>query len=125
MVNIAPYLLYGSVAVFLGVLVYYGLPLALLQLNFGLILTIFFILLLGMLLGLVIISINLQPALEQLLLLLLLFWEKKSMRSVLKKNMISHRQKNKLTAIIYALSLGSIIFLLTAANLQINLIVGS
>ena len=125
MVNIAPYLLYGSVAVFLGILIYYGLPLALLQLNFGLILTIFFILLLGMLLGLVIISINLQPALEQLLLLLLLFWENKSMRSVLKKNMISHRQKNRLTAIIYALSLGSIIFLLTAANLQINLIVGS
>ena len=125
MVNIAPYLLYGSVAVFLGILIYYGLPLALLQLNFGLILTIFFILLLGMLLGLVIISINLQPALEQLLLLLLLFWENKSMRSVLKKNMISHRQKNRLTAIIYALSLGSIIFLLTAANLQIGLIVGS
>jgi len=124
-VNIAPYLLYGSVAVFLGILIYYGLPLALLQLNFGLILTIFFILLLGMLLGLVIISINLQPALEQLLLLLLLFWENKSMRSVLKKNMISHRQKNRLTAIIYALSLGSIIFLLTAANLQIGLIVGS
>ena len=125
MVNIAPYLLYGSVAVFLGILVYYGLPLALLQLNFGLILTIFFILLLGMLVGLVIILINLQPALEQLILFLLLFWENKSMRSVNKKNMISHRQKNKLMAIIYALSLGSIICLLTAANLQIGLIVGS
>ena len=48
---------------------------------------------------------------------LLLFWESSSMRTVLKKNMITHRRKNRLTAIIYALSLGSIIFLLTSASL--------
>ena len=46
------------------------------------------------------------------------------MRIMLKKNFIAHKRKNRLTAIIYALSLGCIIFLLTAANLQINLIVG-
>ena len=43
---------------------------------------------------------------------------------MLKKNLIAHKRKNRLTAIIYALSLGCIIFLLTSANLQINLIVG-
>ena len=56
--NIVPYLLYGFVAVCFGIIVYYGLPLALLKLNFGLILTIFFILLLGILFGLVLISSN-------------------------------------------------------------------
>ena len=45
------------------------------------------------------------------------------MRAVLKKNLVAHKRKNRLTAIIYALSLGCIIFLLTSANLQISLIV--
>ena len=74
-VNLVPYLLFGSVAVTFGIMIYYGLPLALLQLNFGLILTIFFMILLGLLLGLVLIAVNLQGALEFVLLYLLLFWE--------------------------------------------------
>jgi hypothetical protein len=36
--------------------------------------------------------------------------------------MTAHKRKNKLTAIIYALTLGCIIFLLTSANLQIQTI---
>merc|ERR1719469_691386 len=93
-----------------------------LELKVGLLLSIFFILLLGMLFGLVLIAVNVQSILEQFLLTILLFWEKKSMRTVLRKNMIAHKKKNKLTAIIFALSLGCIIFLLTSASLQINLI---
>ena len=122
--NIVPYLLYGSLAVCLGVLVYYGLPSSLLELNLGMILTIFFILLLCMLVGLVLVASNLQPALEYVLMYLMLFWEQKSMRTLIRKNMIAHRKKNRLTAIIYALSLGCIIFILTSANLEVNLILG-
>ena len=44
------------------------------------------------------------------------------MKTVLRKNMVAHKQKNQLTAIIYALTLGCIIFLLTSANLQIEMI---
>lgn len=44
------------------------------------------------------------------------------MKALIKKNMKSHKQKNQLTAIIYTLTLGSIIFLLTSANLQIETI---
>ena len=44
------------------------------------------------------------------------------MNTVLKKNMGAHKQKNRLTSIIYALTLGCIIFLLTSANLQISTI---
>ena len=36
--------------------------------------------------------------------------------------MKSHKQRNKLTSIIFALSLGCIMFLLTAANLQVKII---
>ena len=48
---------------------------------------------------------------------LFLFWETKAMKTVLRKNMIAHKRKNQLTAIIYALVLGCIIFLLTSAAL--------
>ena len=115
--DIVPFILFGTVSVIFGFAIYYGLPVALLSLNFGLILTIFFMILMGMLLGLVLVSVNLQGALEHALMHLLLFWESKSMKMLLRKNMIAHKRKNQLTAIIYALTLGCIIFLLTSANL--------
>ena len=37
--------------------------------------------------------------------------------------MTAHRHRNKLTALIYSLTLGSIIFLLVAATLQIQIII--
>lgn len=120
--DIVPYILFGSVAVVFGVAIYYGLPLALLELNYGLILTIFFMILMGMLLGLVIFSVNMQNALQIALLYVFLFWEKKSMRLLLAQNIAAHKRKNQLTAIIYALTLGCIIFLLTSVNLQIETI---
>ena len=41
------------------------------------------------------------------------------MRTLIKKNLIAHKKTNQLTSIIYALTLGCIIFLIEAANLQI------
>jgi len=115
--DLIPYLLFGTFACTFGIAIYYGLPLAMLELNLGLILIIFFAILMGLLTGLVIFSVNLQGALEFLLMHLLLFWESKSMKMVLRKNMTTHKRKNRLTAIIYALTLGCIIFLLTSAAL--------
>ena len=57
--DVVSFLMLGSLAVVFGVIIYYGLPLAMLKLNIGLILTIFFLILMGMLLGLVIFSVNL------------------------------------------------------------------
>ena len=120
--DLVPYLLLGSVSVVFGIAIYYGLPISLLELNFGLILKIFFLILMGLLLGLVLITINMQSFLELVLMHVFLFWESASMKALLKKNMTAHKRKNKLTAIIYALTLGCIIFLLTSANLQIQTI---
>ena len=120
--KVIPYLLFGSLAVIFGIIIYYGLPLAMLLLNFGLILTIFFMILMGLLLGLVLFSVNLQSALEHALLHILLFWEKKSIKILVAQNIMAHKKKNQLTAIIYALTLGCIIFLLTSATLQIETI---
>ena len=108
--DVVPYLLFGTVSIVFCALIYFGLPISILANNIGLILTIFFIILLGLLLGLVIMATNLQSAFEFLLMHILLFWETKAMKMILKKNMVNHKQKNQLTAIIYALTLGSVIF---------------
>ena len=83
-------------------------------------LIIFFSLVFAILIGLILLAINVQPFLEKIFVYIFLFWEKKSMRTVLNKNLVSHKEKNMLTAVIYALSLGSVIFLLTSLNLQVD-----
>ena len=100
--------------------VYYFLPYALLTTNAALLLQIFFFILLGLILGLTLIAVNLRGFFEKILIYVLLFWEKSSMRILIKKNLIAHKKTNKLTSVIYALTLGCIIFLIEAANLQIK-----
>ena len=54
----APYLLFGSLAALSGIAIYYLLPYAIVNLNLGLLLNIFFMILLGMILGLTLIASN-------------------------------------------------------------------
>jgi hypothetical protein len=56
-------------------------------------------------------SLKLQRGLEIALTHFCLFYEKKSMRSMVLKNLVANRERNKMTAIIYSLGLGFIIFL--------------
>jgi hypothetical protein len=56
--NIIPVMLFGLMAVAYGVAIYYMLPLSLLSFNFGMILRIFFFILLGLLLGLCLLAVN-------------------------------------------------------------------
>ena len=100
-----------------GVSVYFLLPVAVLNFDLGLLLEIFFMLLLGMILGLALISINFQKVLEILIVNTLLIFETKSIRILIQKNLSAHRQSNKLTSIIFSLTLGCIIFIVVAASL--------
>jgi len=88
--------------------------------NFGLVFEIFFLILIGLILGLALLSANLRGILEFIITYLLLFWERKSMRALVRKNLMAHKHTNKLTSIIYALTLGCIIFLCVALNLVIR-----
>jgi hypothetical protein len=108
------------VSCFYGFAIYYFLPLSLLSLNFGMILTIFFLILLGMLLGLVLLALNIQRLFEIAITHVILFFETKSMKSMILKNLSAHRLRNRLTTIIYALSLGFMIFLITVLQLEIQ-----
>lgn len=74
--------------------------------------------LLGMVAGLTLISINLQHLIEIFFIKTLLFFEKKSMKLLIVKNLTAHRVSNQLTSIIYSLTLGCIIFVIIASKLQ-------
>ena len=50
-----------------------------------------------------------------------MFFEKKSMRSMVLKNLVANRDRNKMTAIIYSLGLGFIIFLNMAQRSQVQI----
>ena len=56
---VLPYLVFGGLGLAFGVSIYYFLPMSLLQANFSVIIQIFFLLLLGMLLGLQLLASNL------------------------------------------------------------------
>lgn len=56
--NITSYVLFGIMTVIYGLAIYYFLPLAMLSLNYGLILKIFFFILVGMLFGLSMLAFN-------------------------------------------------------------------
>lgn len=85
--------------------------------NLGMLLGIFFAILLGMFTGLTMLATNLLGFLEVFFVYMIFFWEKKSMRTLLRKNLVLHRDKNYLTSLIYALTLGCVIFLLVGASL--------
>ena len=56
--------------------------------------------------------------LEFLLVELVLFWEKVSMKKLLVKNMIAHRQRNVYTSLIYSLTIGTLIFMLVTLSIE-------
>ena len=58
--NLVPYVLVGTICVAFGVSVYFFLPIGLLSMNLGMILAIFFAILLGMMAGLTVLATNLQ-----------------------------------------------------------------
>lgn len=89
--KVIPYIVFGLLCVTFGVTIYVILPQALLAENAGLILEIFFMILIGLILGLTLFTANLRGFLETLVLYLLFFWERKSMRALLRKNLMSHK----------------------------------
>jgi hypothetical protein len=109
--------LFGSIGTVFGVMVYFVMPLAILSFDISLLLMIFFLILVGMLLGITLISLNLQSVIELAIVNSLLLFERKSMKLLIVKNLSAHRQSNRLTSIIYSLTLGCIIFVIVTADL--------
>jgi len=126
--NLVPYIVFGIISVTYGLAIYYLLPKALLSFNFKLILEIFFFILVGMLLGLTMLAFNIQRVIEMALTEIFLICEcaccgrfqLKGVKRMVIMNLQAHRMRNKMTSLIYSMSLGFIIFLIVSYKLQIN-----
>lgn len=108
----------GSLFSLVGMVLYVVLPSALLSFNLFLLGSIFFSLLMAILLGLVIIGLNLQRVAESLVLYAGFFWLPSSMRQLVQKNLISHKLRNRKTFLMYSLSIAFIVFIYVTFALQ-------
>lgn len=109
----------GAAAAIIGFAIYYLMPLALLSFDLALLINIFFALLLGMLLGLILLALNLQPLLERAIVFSTLFWERRALSGLVLKNLVAHRVRNRKTSIMFALSLGFVLFITAQFQLEI------
>eukprot|EP00727_Mastigamoeba_balamuthi_P014759 m51a1_g9909 hypothetical protein (1044) ;mRNA; r:99120-103292 len=113
-----PLILIGILLSAFGFGVYYVFPISLLTFNFALLLNLFFVLLIAMLLGFVLLSLNIEHLLQQLLGYLFFFWDRAAILQVLLKNLVAHRIRNRKTTIMYAVSLSFIIFMYVTYAVQ-------
>eukprot|EP01062_Namystynia_karyoxenos_P059026 TRINITY_DN50458_c0_g1_i1.p1 TRINITY_DN50458_c0_g1~~TRINITY_DN50458_c0_g1_i1.p1 ORF type:complete len:1108 (+),score=417.64 TRINITY_DN50458_c0_g1_i1:67-3324(+) len=108
----------GTALAMFGFLIYYLFPLALLEFNLSLLFYIFFGILLGLLFGLVLLSLNFEHMLETALTHFFFFWENRAVRTVVLKNLVAHRRRNRKTTLMYAVSLAFIIWISVSWELQ-------
>jgi ABC-type lipoprotein release transport system permease subunit len=108
----------GSLFSLMGIVLYVALPSALLSLNLFLLGSIFFSLLMAILLGLVIVGMNLQRLAETFVLYASFFWLPASIRQLVDKNLISHKLRNRKTFLMYSLSVSFIVFIDVTFSLQ-------
>ena len=104
-----------------GVTIYYILPYALMSFNLNLMGQIVVFILIGYLFGLVLLAYNFQSYLERALTHIFLIFERSSLRSMVFKNLSTHRTRNQMTALIYSLSLGFLIFLSITSKMQVTI----
>lgn len=103
--------MFGSIAISYGFGVYYFLPLSLVSFNFSMAMSIFLFILFGMIFALAVLVINFMPYINNIVANIFLFFEKKSVKLVVLKNLIAHKDRNRMTSIMFSLTLGFIIFL--------------
>lgn len=113
-------LVIGAMLSLFGFGVYYLFPLALITANITLLMNLFLGLLVGMLLGLVVITLNLEFLFERVFVALFLFWEARSVRTLIRKNGAAHRPRNAKTAVLFAVSVAFIVFVVITYDTSIS-----
>lgn len=103
-------------------MIYYLLPKGLINQDIGLLLFVFFVILMGLLIGLILLSYSVQYLLEKLIAYLTLFWVNKTDFILTLKNMSAHRFKNRRSSILYSLSVAFIIFVSVGISIQMQTI---
>lgn len=114
------YILFGSIGVGFGLLLYYVLPRALLTFDLRTMGNLSLSILVALLAGLCLLAYNLQFAVELQLLKIYLFFEPDSLKMLVKDNLKHHRRGSRLTALVYTLAFASVIFLVSTQALVLE-----
>ncbi|KAI8918246.1 hypothetical protein DFJ77DRAFT_287530 [Powellomyces hirtus] len=121
--SILPNACTGALLAALAFGIYYLVPKALVDNNLALLFNLFMALLLGMLLGMVMLSFNVQPVAEKIILtalLMVVFFENAAIHALVSQNLVAHRLRNRKTATMFAFSLAFIIFLSVNLSVELN-----
>ena len=118
--NYTPMVATGLAFTAYGVTIYYILPLSLMSFNLNLLSQIVIFIIIGLLFALTLLAFNIQSSVEWILAQFFLFFEIKSTKAMVLKNLASHRKRNQMTALIYSLALGFLIFLSISSRMQIS-----
>ena len=108
---------FGLITFFYGASIYYFLPLSIISLNFGMLGMIFVFILIGIVLGFVVLSINIENIIQKILTHILLFFSSSYTKTLIIKNLTAHRTKNRKTSVMYSLSIG--VFIMVSVGLDI------
>eukprot|EP01006_Ploeotia_vitrea_P022059 TRINITY_DN54469_c0_g1_i1.p1 TRINITY_DN54469_c0_g1~~TRINITY_DN54469_c0_g1_i1.p1 ORF type:complete len:469 (+),score=244.49 TRINITY_DN54469_c0_g1_i1:3-1409(+) len=73
-----------------------------------------------MLFGMILLPLNFEHMAERLVVGVFLWWERRSTRTVVLKNLTAHRIRNRKTTIMYALALGFIIFIMVSYRMELK-----
>lgn len=104
-----------------GFLIYYLFPLALVNFNLTLLFYIFFAILLGLLFGLILLAVNFERIAEAAVShAFFWWWESAAVFQLIGKNLTAHRRRNRKTTLMFSMSIGFIIFITVAFQLQIT-----
>ena len=115
---------FGVLASGFGLMIYYLLPRALINQSLGLLLVIFFAIIEGLLVGLILLSFSIQYILEKIVAYMFLFWTEATDFMLTLKNLSSHRFRNRRTSLLYALSISFIVFVSVGFQIQLQTIYG-
>ncbi|CAI2376394.1 unnamed protein product [Moneuplotes crassus] len=118
--NIRIVLIIGAISAIYGFIIFVLLPQSLMSLNFGIILAVFFLILGGFLVGVVLVAMNFQHIIEVAITLSLFWLERTCIRTLILKNLIAHRIRNASTTLVYALSLSFLILCVVSYSLQVQ-----
>ena len=78
------------------------------------------LILIGLVGGLSLLAFNLQVFMEALVLKIYMFFEPQYLKLMVRANLKNHRGDNKLTAMVYSIALGSVIFLVVGYSLALK-----
>jgi len=106
--------------IIIGLIVYYLIPYSFTFGDFDLFFTLLIFILLGMVVGLSLLCLSIQPFGERLVLFCMLWFNERRFLIILKKNLAAHRRRSIKTAMMFTVSVSFIVFSGAMFTLQTN-----